>query len=83
MVNIERVLSWVLRIGVMASASFMVIGFFTTSALIWAGVAFLILTPLMRIVMAGILFLAKNDRLYFIIALYVMLVLVIGSMLKF
>jgi uncharacterized membrane protein len=83
MVNIELILSWVLRIGVLASAALMVTGFFLGANLIWFGVLLLMLTPFMRIVIAGSIFLTQKNFLFFAIALYVIFILVIGSILKF
>lgn len=78
MVEIEATLSWVLRIGVSLAAVLMSLGFFLTPALLWAGVIVLALTPLARVVMSGLLFLQKGERFFFIIALYVILILVIS-----
>jgi uncharacterized membrane protein len=83
MVSIEVVLSWVLRTGVMAGAVFMAIGLFAGANVIWLGVFILALTPLLRVIIAGLLFLSQKDVKYFIIALYVISVLVIGILVKF
>ena len=78
MVEIETTLSLVLRIGVSLAAVLMSLGFFLTPALLWAGVIVLALTPLARVVMSGLLFLYKGERFFFVIALYVILILVIS-----
>jgi uncharacterized membrane protein len=83
MVSIEVVLSWVLRTGVMAGAVLMAIGLFAGANVIWFGVFILALTPLLRVIIAGLLFLSQKDVKYFIIALYVISVLVIGILIKF
>lgn len=83
MVSVEVVLSWVLRTGVMAGAALMAMGFFAGVNVIWLGVLILALTPLLRVIIAGLLFLSHKDVKYFIIALYVILVLVIGILIKF
>jgi uncharacterized membrane protein len=83
MVSIEVVLSWVLRTGVMAGAVLMAIGLFAGANVIWFGVFILALTPLLRVIIAGLLFLSQKDMKYFIIALYVISVLVIGILIKF
>lgn len=83
MVSIEVVLSWVLRTGVMAGAVLMAIGLFAGANVIWLGVFILALTPLLRVTIAGLLFLSQKDVKYFIIALYVISVLVIGILIKF
>jgi uncharacterized membrane protein len=83
MVSIEVVLSWVLRTGVMAGAVLMVIGLFAGANVIWFGVFILALTPLLRVIIAGLMFLSQKDMKYFIIALYVISVLVIGILIKF
>lgn len=83
MVNIELILSWVLRTGVIVSAALMVAGFFFSPNLIWLGVLLLMLTPFIRIMIAGSLFLTQKNILFFAIALYVIFVIVIGSILKY
>jgi len=82
MVDVETVISWILRTGVLASAALMVIGLFVGPAVIWTGVLVLALTPFIRVLMAGLYFLGHKDVSYFVIALYVILVLVISSLLK-
>jgi len=83
MVSIEAILSWVLRTGVITGAVLMVIGLFAGANIIWLGVLILALTPLLRVIIAGLLFLSQKDVKYFIIALYVISVLVIGILIKF
>lgn len=78
MVSIETTLSWVLRTGVLLSASLMLLGFFTISSFLWMGVIVLAATPLIRVIMSGLFFLIEGNRLFFIIALYVILILVIS-----
>jgi uncharacterized membrane protein len=78
MVSVETILSWVLRIGLMLGATLMTVGFFSETSLIWAGIVVLALTPLLRVVIAGLTFLSKGEWFFFVIALYVISVLVIG-----
>lgn len=78
MVSIETTLSWVLRTGVLLSASLMLLGFFTIPTFLWMGVIVLAATPLIRVIMSGLFFLIEGNRLFFIIALYVILILVIS-----
>jgi uncharacterized membrane protein len=82
MVEVETVISWILRTGVLASAALMVIGLFVGPSVIWTGVLVLALTPFIRVLMAGLYFLGQKDASYFVIALYVILVLVISSLMK-
>ncbi|MBC7121163.1 MAG: DUF1634 domain-containing protein [Candidatus Methanosuratus sp.] len=81
MVMVESLISWVLRIGVFSGATITLIGFFTTPEITWLGVLVLILTPFMRVVMTGIYFLSRRDWAYFSLAIYVIMMLVIGSLL--
>jgi uncharacterized membrane protein len=81
MVNIETILSWVLRIGVLLGATLMTVGFFYEISLIWAGIVVLALTPPIRVLIAGLTFLSKGEWIFFVIALYVISVLVIGILL--
>jgi uncharacterized membrane protein len=83
MVSVELVLSWVLRTGVIVGAALMAFGLFAGTSIIWLGVLVLALTPLLRVIIAGLLFLSQKDINYFIIALYVISVLVIGILIKF
>jgi uncharacterized membrane protein len=78
MVDVETTLSWVLRTGVLMAAVLMLLGFFLTPNLLWAGVIVLAITPLVRVAMSGLLFLFKGERFFFVIALYVILILVIS-----
>lgn len=82
MVSVETILSWVLRTGVLLAAVFMSLGFFFTPFLLWAGIIVLALTPLFRVAISGLTFLAKGDRFFFLIALYVIFVLVISIYIK-
>jgi len=78
MVSVETILSWVLRAGVLSSAALMTVGFLSEIPLIWAGIVVLALTPLLRVVIAGLTFLSKGEWIFFVIALYVISVLMIG-----
>jgi uncharacterized membrane protein len=78
MVNIEMALSWVLRSGVLLAAALMSLGFFLNQDLLWAGVVVLAITPLLRVAMSGLLFLYNGEKFFFIIALYVIVILVIS-----
>jgi uncharacterized membrane protein len=78
MVSIETILSWILRTGVLLGAMLMIAGFFSETSLIWAGIIVLALTPLLRVLIAGLTFLSKGEWIFFVIALYVISVLVIG-----
>ncbi len=82
MVDVEQLVSWVLRAGVLTGAGLMVIGFFISINILWLGILILILTPFIRVIMAGIGFLHQNDTLFFAIATYVILVLVIGTLIS-
>jgi uncharacterized membrane protein len=78
MVSLEIILSWVLRSGVLSAAVLMILGFLTAPAILWAGIVVLALTPLLRVVISGLVFLNRGDRFFFLIALYVIIVLVIS-----
>lgn len=78
MVDIEVTISWVLRTGVLIAALLMLLGFFMVPDLLWLGVLVLAITPLARVMMSGLLFLYNGERFFFIIALYVILILVIS-----
>ncbi|HPC27401.1 MAG TPA: DUF1634 domain-containing protein [Candidatus Methanomethylicus sp.] len=82
MVDVETTISWILRAGVLVSAALMAIGLFINPSIIWMGVLVLALTPFIRVLMAGLYFLGQKDAPYFVIALYVILVLVISSLMK-
>ncbi|MGQ9759924.1 MAG: DUF1634 domain-containing protein [Candidatus Methanomethylicaceae archaeon] len=83
MVSAETTISWVLRVGVLLSALFMIVGLFFGEGLVWLGVSLLILTPFLRVFIAALYFLSHKDLRFFVITLYVILILVIGSLLKF
>lgn len=82
MVSAEIIISWILRTGVLAGAGLMIAGLIFGPALIWAGVLVLSLTPFVRVLIAGVCFLVQKDLTYFLIALYVIMVLVISSLMK-
>ena len=82
MVDTEIILSWVLRIGVFAGAILMTLGFFVGANVILLGVFVLALTPFVRVLMAGLCFLSQRNLVYFIIGLYVISVLVMGTLLR-
>lgn len=82
MVNVEDLISLVLRTGVLSGVVITSIGFFTSSEVAWLGVLVLILTPFMRVIMAGLYFLSRKDTLYAALAAYVIMILVIGSFLR-
>ncbi|MDH7555648.1 MAG: DUF1634 domain-containing protein [Candidatus Methanosuratincola sp.] len=81
MVNVEDLISLVLRTGVLSGVVITSIGFFTSSEVAWLGVLVLILTPFMRVIMAGLYFLSRKDTVYAALAAYVIMILVIGSFL--
>ncbi len=85
MVSAETTISWVLRAGVLLSALLMILGhsLFFEINLVWFGVLLLILTPFLRVLIASMYFLSHKDMRFFVITLYVILILVIGSLLKF
>jgi uncharacterized membrane protein len=78
MVSVETILSWVLRTGVLLGAILMTVGFFSRTNLIWVGIIVLALTPLLRVIIAGLTFLSKGEWIFLVIAVYVISVLVIG-----
>ncbi|MDI9644691.1 MAG: DUF1634 domain-containing protein [Candidatus Verstraetearchaeota archaeon] len=79
--TVEGLISWVLRAGVLTGAALASVGYFASSEVAWIGVLALILTPFLRVMMAGIYFLMKRDLAYFGLAAYVIMMLVIGSFL--
>ncbi|MEM2125817.1 MAG: DUF1634 domain-containing protein [Candidatus Methanosuratincola sp.] len=82
MVNVEDLISQVLRTGVLTGVVITSIGFFTSAEIAWLGVFVLILTPFMRVIMAGLYFLSRKDLVYSALAAYVIMILVIGSFLR-
>jgi uncharacterized membrane protein len=82
LVTVEELISWVLRIGVLSGVAITALGFFLSADLAWAGVLILILTPFMRVLMAGAYFLARKEYPFFFLAAYVIMMLVIGSFLR-
>ncbi len=82
MVNVEDLISWVLRTGVLSGVAITTTGFFMSTEIAWLGVLVLILTPFMRVIMAGIYFLSRKDMVYSALAAYVIMILVIGSFLR-
>lgn len=82
MVDVEDLISWVLRAGVISGVSITVIGFFLSQEIAWLGVLVLILTPFMRVIMAGAYFLSRREYAFFLLAAFVITMLVIGSLLR-
>ncbi len=82
MVTVEELISWVLRIGVLSGVTMTALGFFVSADLAWAGILVLILTPFMRVAMAGAYFLCRREYPFFFLAAYVIMILVIGSFLR-
>ncbi|MEJ5292921.1 MAG: DUF1634 domain-containing protein [Candidatus Methanosuratincola sp.] len=82
MVNVEELISLVLRTGVLSGVAITSIGFFTSAEIAWLGVLVLISTPFMRVIMAGAYFLSRKDLVYSALAAYVIMILVIGSFLR-
>ncbi|MEM3365266.1 MAG: DUF1634 domain-containing protein [Candidatus Methanomethyliaceae archaeon] len=80
--NAETTISWVLRIGVTLSALILLLGVLLGENILWLGVLMLILTPFLRVFFAALYFLLHRDMRFFVITLYVILILVIGSLLK-
>ena len=83
MVSAEITISRVLRIGVILSAFTLLLGLSLGENILWLGVLMLILTPFLRVFFAALYFLLHKDMRFFVITLYVILILVIGSLLKF
>ncbi|MGC8936978.1 MAG: DUF1634 domain-containing protein [Candidatus Methanomethylicaceae archaeon] len=81
--SVETTISWVLRGGVLFSALLLLIGTFLGQDVLWLGVLILILTPFLRVFFAALYFFVHKDMRFFVITLYVILILVIGSLLKF
>jgi len=82
LVSAETTISWVLRVGVLLSATLLASGLFLGENVLWLGVLMLILTPFLRVSFAALYFLLHKDLRFFVITLYVILMLVIGSLLK-
>ncbi|MEN3035122.1 MAG: DUF1634 domain-containing protein [Candidatus Methanosuratincola sp.] len=80
--SVEELISWVLRAGVIGGVAITALGFFVSTEIAWAGVLVLILTPFMRVLMAGSYFLARKEYLFSFLAAYVIMMLVIGSFLR-
>lgn len=83
MVSVESTISWVLRVGVLLSALLLILGLLIGENVLWFGVLVLIITPFLRVFFAALYFFFHKDMRFFVITLYVILILVIGSLLKF
>jgi uncharacterized membrane protein len=60
----------------------MAIGLLVDNYLLWLGILVLILTPFLRVVITGLVFLSKHEIAFFLLAMYVILVLVISAILN-
>jgi uncharacterized membrane protein len=83
----DRVVAWVLRVGAFGCFFIMLAGlvleFFIAGkiplAIERAGVLLMLATPVVRVLVACVLFFRENDRKYGVISLGVLLILLLGS----
>ncbi len=81
--NKKGLLSWTLRGGVILSITLLLAGYFAFPGLAWLGVIVLILTPLLTVGALCLIYLSERDVPLFLMALYIVAVLVISSLLRF
>lgn len=75
-VKIELILAHLLRWGVLLTGIIILLGWtLGNNTLINSGLFILILLPILRVFISGIIFLFSKDSLYFIFCLYVLLTL--------
>ena len=60
----------------------MIAGLFFSTVMIWVGVLLLIMTPFVRVVTIVVVFFARREMIFAVIASYVILMLVISSILR-
>ncbi len=77
MVDLRRSVFVTLLAGAIASAVMLVVGFLTSPSLLVAGAVVLMITPMVRVLIAGICMLSKKEYVYFAMAAYVLFILVI------
>lgn len=82
MVDLERTVFITLRSGAIVSAAFLVIGLFTSTSLLWAGALILMATPLTSVLIAGVCLISKREYAYFVMAAYILLILVITIVIR-
>jgi uncharacterized membrane protein len=78
--KIENIVSLILRINVVISIIIMIIGYLTEINLLWIGTLLLIITPLLRTFSALIIFLYEKEILFFLSALYVLIIFIISAL---
>jgi uncharacterized membrane protein len=78
--KIENIVSLILRINVVISIIIMIIGYLTEINLLWIGTLLLIITPLLRTFSALIIFLYEKEMLFFLSALYVLIIFIISAL---
>jgi hypothetical protein len=77
MVDLQRAVFITLRGGALTAAIMLMIGLFTSPSLLLAGAVILMITPLARVLIAGICLLMGREYVYFAMATYILLILVI------
>lgn len=78
MVTLEEAISMALRAGAISSIALMVMGSFTDELLIRLGIGLLIMTPVFRVLISSIGFMAKREIAFVLLGFYVMLIFVIS-----
>ncbi|MCQ5340724.1 MAG: DUF1634 domain-containing protein [Candidatus Methanomethylicia archaeon] len=78
--KVENIISLILRINIIVSIIIMIIGYLTVSNLLWIGTLLLIITPLLRTFSALIIFLYEKEILFFLSALYVLIIFIISAL---
>ncbi len=81
--NKRGLLSWTLRGGLILSITLLLAGYFALPGLAWLGIIVLILTPLLTVGVLCLIYLSEGEVPLFLMALYIVAVLVISSLLRF
>ncbi|WAM33563.1 DUF1634 domain-containing protein [Caldicellulosiruptor morganii] len=87
--NMENIISWILRSGVVLSISVISAGLFAhivigakmATLIIKAGLYILFLTPFARLVASLLMFLLEKDFIYFAITLAIIVIIVLSNIL--
>lgn len=78
MVTLERAISIALRAGAVSSIALMMMGLFISEQLTSLGIALLIITPVFRVLISCLGFLARKEPAFVLLGIYVMLIFVIS-----
>lgn len=82
MVVLERAVFITLRAGAVIAILLLLIGFFIYPPMLWAGAVIMMVTPLTRVLIAGICLVTRHEYAYFVMAAYVLSILVITILIR-